>query len=142
MSQTDGDMSQINGLTETQSGQLHIYRDRWWNYLTSTQTINRVKAESAVSWAYEATGYGVPQVQFMAGPHDFLDFLKACPLPQHLVQWGAPIVQFPLGRSLAEDIRGQVSHELWIELIQKLDTLRLAELSLEMYSAILGTCSD
>ena len=133
-----GAMLQIESLTPDQVEQFHLYRDRWWQYLTSTQTINRVKAEAAVGWAYEAAGYEVPRGQFMTGPHEFRDFLNARHLSEQLNQWGAPIVQFPLGRSLAEDLRGQIAHSIWVELVQQLDTMRLAELSLEMYSAVLG----
>lgn len=133
-----GAMSQIDSLNTTQSEQLQRYRDRWWQYLTSTQTLNRVKAESAVGWAYEAAGYPVPRVQFMRGPHDFRDYLKATPLPQQLSQWGAPIVQFPLSKALADDLRGQLGFDLWIELLERLDSIRLTELSMEMYSAVLG----
>ncbi|MEM9135757.1 MAG: DUF6745 domain-containing protein [Cyanobacteria bacterium P01_F01_bin.42] len=131
-------MSQIRALTAAQTEQIPTYRDRWWQTLSSTQTINRVKAEAAVGWAYEAAGYQVPQVQVVRGPHDFRDLLNAQPLPQQLNAWGAPIVQLPLGRSLAEDLRSQLNPELWAELVDKLDTMRLAELSLEMYSAVIG----
>lgn len=133
-----GAMSQINQLTAPQIEQLQLYRDRWWQTLTSTQTLNRVQAEVAVGGAYEAVGLNVPQVHFFAGPLEFCNYLKSQALPLRLAEWGSPIVQFPLGRLLADDLRGQLSRELWIDLVERLNTMGLTELSLAMYSAIFG----
>ena len=133
-----GAMLRIDDLTTDQILQIHTYRDRWWDALTSTQTLNRVKAEAAIGRAYEAVGLAVPRVSFFSGPLAFRDYLKAQPLPQRLSEWGAPIVQFPLGKQLANELQGQLSAALWIDLSQRLDTMRLTELSLALYSAVFG----
>ena len=55
-------MSQISALTATQSERIQTYRDRWWQYLTATQPLNRVDAEMAVARAYEAAGLKTPRI--------------------------------------------------------------------------------
>lgn len=138
MSPMVGAMLQIDQLTPTQLEQVQTSRDRWWQALTSTQTLNRVKAEAAVGRAYEAAGLAVPRVYFFTGPLAFRDYLKAHSLPQRLAEWGAPIVQFPLGKMLADELQGQLSLELWNSLVERLETMRLTELSLAIYSAVFG----
>ena len=133
-----GAMLQIEDLTATQTGQLQAYRDRWWQKLTSTQTLDRVKAEAAVGRAYEAVGLRVPEIHFFAGPLEFRNDLQSQPLSQRLSEWGAPIVQFPLGKRLADELRGQLSPALWVDLVEQLNAMGLAEFSLAMYSAVFG----
>ena len=131
-------MSRIESLNQVQPEQLKRYRDRWWTLLTSTHPLNQVKASDAIHHAYKLAGYKSPSIHFLKGPLEFQSFLQDKPLSLRLNQLGAPIIQFPLGSRLIDQIQAQISRNVWIDLVESLETMPLAEFSLSIYSAVVG----
>ncbi|MCM1983292.1 DUF6745 domain-containing protein [Lyngbya confervoides] len=130
-------MSRIETLTAHQEDQLAAYRERWWQILTSTQNLDLEAARESVSKAYRASGLPQPQIIFCQGPQDFLDYVNRRPLSERLLSWGPPLLQLPIVRDLSIQCQDQLTPAVLIALQEALGTLRLTELTLALYSAVL-----
>jgi hypothetical protein len=114
-------MSPIEKLTAAQEAQIPLYRERWRQIVTSNEPLDRERATAAVRSAYEALERPVPEIIFFNGPYEIRDFWQQCDIPERLRRFGTPIL-FPFRNSLFQELRQQVSSELFQDLGQRLSS--------------------
>ena len=65
-------MNRINFLTTEQEALIPEYQEKWQHYITSTEPIDREKAQSAVNVVYQLMGKKAPKIVFCRSPYEVL----------------------------------------------------------------------
>lgn len=65
-------MNRINFLTTEQEALIPEYQEKWQHYITSTEPIDREKAQSALNVVYQLMGKKAPKIVFCQSPYEVL----------------------------------------------------------------------
>lgn len=129
-------MAHIFELTAEQTQQISVYQAKWEAIALSTKRLEQRRAIAAVTSMYQLLGRSQPEIWFINGPADILNYVEQQSAAAIARRLGMPLLLSQTAVQLLEQLQPQVAPSLWQDLERQLSNHPVQQLTMQIQAPL------